>query len=101
MCHGVQLEAEAKIPASAKFWCPQKDCSRLLVVQKSTHREVECIACGTYLCTACRSFGHVGMTCAEAKVSCQLCTSMHICVVGQCCMHCSVIVHDLRAMLLM
>lgn len=69
-CDCVQLEAEAKIPASAKFWCPEKDCSNLLVIQKSTHREVDCTACGAYLCTACKSFGHGDMTCAEAKVSC-------------------------------
>ncbi|KAL3161579.1 hypothetical protein ABBQ32_010441 [Trebouxia sp. C0010 RCD-2024] len=34
-----QMEAEAKIPASAKFWCPKKECSNLLIVKKSTHLE--------------------------------------------------------------
>lgn len=68
-CDSLQLEAEAKVPASAKFWCPEKNCSNLLIVHKSTYREVECTLCRALLCTACRSFGHSGMTCAEAKVS--------------------------------
>lgn len=65
----LQLEAEAKIPEAAKFYCPQRDCSNLLIVKKTTHAEVECSACQAYLCTICRGFGHSGMSCAEAKVS--------------------------------
>ncbi|KAL0050976.1 hypothetical protein WJX82_011428 [Trebouxia sp. C0006] len=64
-----QLEAEAKIPEAAKFYCPQRDCSNLLIVKKTTHAEVECSACRAYLCTICRGFGHSGMSCAEAKAS--------------------------------
>lgn len=71
VCDSMQMEAEAKIPASAKFWCPKKECSNLLIVKKSTHLEVECTACRAYLCTGCRSFGHGGMTCAEAEASCR------------------------------
>ena len=64
----LQLEAESRVPESAKFWCPQRNCSNLMIVQKTTHAEVECLVCKTYLCTICRSFGHSGMTCSEAKV---------------------------------
>lgn len=65
----LQLEAESRVPESAKFWCPQRNCSNLMIVQKTTHAEVECLVCKTYLCTSCRSFGHSGMTCSEAKAS--------------------------------
>ncbi|KAL0032118.1 hypothetical protein WJX77_005784 [Trebouxia sp. C0004] len=34
-----QLEAEAKISEAARFYCPQRDCSNLLIVKKTTLAE--------------------------------------------------------------
>ena len=67
---GMQLEAEHAIPAEQRFYCPNVECSTLMIVEKAeAGQETPCVACKEALCFYCRTKAHAGLSCSEAKVS--------------------------------
>ncbi|KAK1263526.1 hypothetical protein QJS04_geneDACA013574 [Acorus gramineus] len=56
---------EAVILGSAKFYCPFKDCSALLIDEGVVFEESECPHCHRLFCAKCKVPWHLGITCEE------------------------------------
>ncbi|EFJ40286.1 hypothetical protein VOLCADRAFT_46019, partial [Volvox carteri f. nagariensis] len=66
-----QLEVESSLPQPLRFYCPNPECSLLMVLDVSgEHLEnspVRCPGCRAQLCGRCRVLWHIGVSCEQYR----------------------------------